>query len=194
MRFAQFAMEEALERIAILEEKLQKQQVALYGFSQNASSATDTVWFLTCAALVFVMQAGFALVEQGSCRLQSMQSILMKNITDSYLGAVTWFVVGYGVAFGLGVDLPWLVSLEAIRSTDVTNFHFQSTFCFACTTIVSGGVAERMPMGGYAIFSVMMCGWIYPIVVSQTWGGGFLAELGFVDLAGSGSSGLNRNV
>ena len=98
-----------MERIAILEETLQKQQAvlqeqhsALQVFSHNASFSTDTIWFLICATLVFLMQAGFALVEQGSCRLQSMQSILMKNITDCYVGAVAWFAVGYGLAFGFG--------------------------------------------------------------------------------------------
>ena len=74
-------------------------------------------------------------------------------------------------------------ALLQVRSADITNYHFQCTFAQACSTIVSGGVAERIPMSGYLLFSMAMCAFIYPFVVSQTWGGGFLAEMGFVGIA-----------
>ena len=109
---------------------------------------TSETFLVYSAALVFFMQAGFALVEQGSCRLKSMQSILMKNVADCIVGGMSWYIFGYGIAFGFGMDLPWRVAEGALSSMDISNYHFQCTFAQAASTIVSGGVAERIPMQG----------------------------------------------
>ena len=122
------ALAVALERIDALEHALQSQSVEIARVHDEASASTDAIWFLTCSALVFVMQAGFALVEQGCCRIRSMQSILMKNVADCIVGGLTWYMIGYGVAFGFGVDMPWIVAGDALNSTDISNYHFQCTF------------------------------------------------------------------
>jgi Amt family ammonium transporter len=180
------------------------------------TTAMGTTWTILCGALVMFMHAGFALLETGVCRAVSCQSILMKNILNVCFGTMIWFAFGYafmygdnavpdvipdeyriigggGGYFGSGmVDIPaqemgmgWIEDGPNHLIT-CQDWFFQWAFCVTGATIVSGGVAERLQLGGYLLFTTWMTGVIYPTVGAMTWGGGFLYQLGYSDFAGSG--------
>ena len=147
------------------------------------------VWFLIGAALVFWMQAGFAMVETGFTRAKNAGNILMKNLMDLCIGTVVFILIGFGLL--LGEDLVGLIGkpgfdiFTSYESFDWSNFVFNLVFCATTATIVSGAMAERTKFLSYCIYSAVISAVIYPIEAHWTWGGGFLAQLGFHDFAGS---------
>ena len=147
------------------------------------------VWFLIGAALVFWMQAGFAMVEAGFTRAKNTGNIIMKNLMDFCIGTVMFIVIGFSLL--LGEDLfgfigkPGLDIFTAYADFDFSNFIFNLVFCATTATIVSGAMAERTKFLSYCFYSALISGLIYPIEAHWIWGGGWLAEMGFHDFAGS---------
>ncbi|MFT9493632.1 ammonium transporter [Anaerosolibacter sp.] len=156
--------------------------------------AIDTMWVLVATALVFFMQAGFAMVETGFTRAKNAGNIIMKNMMDFAVGSVVFWVFGFGIMFGTDiggyigkVDLFSLSSFEhlGLGIPKEAFLIFQTVFCATAATIVSGAMAERTKFSSYLIYSLVISAVIYPIVGHWIWGGGWLAQLGFHDFAGS---------
>ena len=153
------------------------------------SSQTFGVWFLIGAALVFWMQAGFAMVETGFTRAKNAGNILMKNLMDFCIGTVMFIVIGFSLL--LGEDLFGLIGKPGFdifsnyAGFDWSNFVFNLVFCATTATIVSGAMAERTKFLSYCIYSGVISALIYPIEAHWIWGGGWLSQLGFHDFAGS---------
>lgn len=147
------------------------------------------VWFLIGAALVFWMQAGFAMVETGFTRAKSAGNILMKNLMDFCIGTVVFILIGFGLLFGedlIGlIGKPGLDIFTNYAEFDWSNFVFNLVFCATTATIVSGAMAERTKFLSYCIYSAVISALIYPIEAHWIWGGGWLAQMGFHDFAGS---------
>ncbi|MCH5248689.1 MAG: ammonium transporter [Lachnospiraceae bacterium] len=147
------------------------------------------VWFLIGAALVFWMQAGFAMVEAGFTRAKNAGNILMKNLMDFCIGTVVFILIGFGLLFG--EDLVGLIGAPGFdiftdyANFDWSNFVFNLVFCATTATIVSGAMAERTKFLSYCIYSGIISALIYPIEAHWIWGGGWLAQMGFHDFAGS---------
>jgi len=155
-------------------------------------NAASTMWVLVAAALVFFMQAGFAMVEAGFTRAKNAGNIIMKNLMDFSIGTPAFWILGFGVMFGTGsgffgafdpmvlgeYGLPDGVPLPAFLI-------FQTVFCATTATIVSGAMAERTKFVSYVIYSFFISAIVYPISGHWIWGGGWLAEMGFHDFAGS---------
>ena len=147
------------------------------------------VWFLIGAALVFWMQAGFAMVETGFTRAKNAGNILMKNLMDFCIGTVVFILVGFGLF--LGEDLMGIIGKPGFdiftnyAEFDWSNFVFNLVFCATTATIVSGAMAERTKFLSYCVYSGVISAVIYPIEAHWTWGGGWLAQIGFHDFAGS---------
>ena len=159
-------------------------------FVQEAtSSEVFGVWFLIGAALVFWMQAGFAMVEAGFARAKNSGNILMKNLMDFCIGTCTFILIGFGLF--LGEDLMGIIGKPGFdvftdfANFDWSNFVFNLVFCATTATIVSGAMAERTRFLSYCVYSAIISAFIYPIEAHWTWGGGFLAQMGFHDFAGS---------
>jgi Amt family ammonium transporter len=155
------------------------------------SVGVDTVWVLFTAFLVFLMQAGFGMVEAGFIRAKNTCNILMKNFLDYCMASLGFFIFGYAIMFGAGNALfgtqGWMLS-GAESGADVPLYAFwlfQAAFCGAAATIVAGGMAERMKFPAYLMYSFVISSFVYPVVGHWVWGGGWLAELGFSDFAGS---------
>ena len=153
------------------------------------SSQTFGVWFLIGAALVFWMQAGFAMVETGFTRAKNAGNILMKNLMDFCIGTVMFIVIGFSLLlgedmFGL-IGKPGFDIFSNYAGFDWSNFVFNLVFCATTATIVSGAMAERTKFLSYCIYSAVISALIYPIEAHWIWGGGWLAQLGFHDFAGS---------
>ena len=153
------------------------------------SEHTFGIWFLIGAALVFWMQAGFAMVEAGFTRAKNSGNILMKNLMDFCIGTVVFILIGFSLL--LGEDLAGLIGkpgfdiFTAYADFDFSNFVFNLVFCATTATIVSGAMAERTKFLSYCIYSGVISALIYPIEAHWIWGGGWLAQLGFHDFAGS---------
>ena len=160
---------------------------------QEILSAVDAelfgVWFLIGAALVFWMQAGFAMVETGFTRAKNSGNIIMKNLMDFCIGTVMFVLIGF--SFLLGEDLlgfigkPGFDIFTAYKDFNFSSFVFNLVFCATTATIVSGAMAERTKFITYCIYSAVISGIIYPIEAHWTWGNGFLVNMGFHDYAGS---------
>lgn len=153
--------------------------------------ATDTIWILLGAVLVFFMQPGFAMVEVGFTRAKNAGNIIMKNFMDLALGSIVFWVIGFGLMFG--TDLGGVIGTpDFFVAGDYSGsyptmafFIFQTVFCATAATIVSGAMAERTKFYVYCVYSVLISAIIYPISGHWIWGGGWLATLGFHDFAGS---------
>lgn len=173
----------------------------------------DNLWVLISAFLVFFMQAGFALVESGFTRSKNTVNILMKNVMDFCMGTLAFWAIGYAFMYGgtpagipevvgqfIGLDGFFLIGMgdqatpstiaaaldEGSRSLSLyTNWFFQLVFAGTAATIVSGAMSERTRFTAYFIYSIVITALIYPIFGHWTWGGGWLADLGFRDFAGS---------
>ena len=155
--------------------------------------AINTVWVALCAALIFFMEAGFALLEAGFVRAKNAMSIIAKVIIDVTFGGIAFFVVGFGIAYG--VSNGWFALDFGIMDSDlglgltVSNQLFwfiQLGFAIAAISIVSGALAERMKLWAYAVMVVFFCGIMYPLVANWVWNpNGWLAVRGFNDFAGS---------
>ncbi|MBO4749778.1 MAG: ammonium transporter [Lachnospiraceae bacterium] len=156
---------------------------------EMTSSEVYGVWFLIGAALVFWMQAGFAMVEAGFARAKNSGNILMKNLMDFCIGTCTFILIGFGLLLGedmLGIiGKPGFDVFSDYANFDWSNFIFNLVFCATTATIVSGAMAERTRFLSYCVYSAIISALIYPIEAHWTWGGGFLAQMGFHDFAGS---------
>ncbi len=157
-------------------------------------SAANTIWVLLGAALVFFMQAGFAMCEAGFTRAKNTGNILMKNLMDFCIGTPLYWLFGYGIMFGAGTALfgwidPFIMKdYSHILPAGVPLWAyaiFQTVFCATSATIVSGAMAERTKFSAYCIYSAAISLFIYPVSGHWIWGGGWLAEMGFHDFAGS---------
>ena len=148
------------------------------------------VWFLIGAAFVFWMQAGFAMCEAGFTRAKNAGNIIMKNLMDFCIGTVMWFICGASLMLGENVLHGFMGGFSFDVFThystfDYSSFVFNLVFCATTATIVSGSMAERTKFSSYCIYSAIISALIYPIEAHWTWGGGFLAQWGFHDYAGS---------
>ena len=156
---------------------------------EAVSSTTFGVWFLIGAALVFFMQAGFAMVETGFTRAKNAGNIIMKNLMDFCIGTVVFILLGYSLL--LGDDIGGFMGKPSLAIfTDYANFNwsafvFNMVFCATTATIVSGAMAERTKFISYCVYSGIISLVVYPIEAHWIWGGGWLSELGFHDFAGS---------
>ncbi len=153
------------------------------------NSQLFAVWFLIGAALVFWMQAGFAMVEAGFTRAKNSGNILMKNLMDFCIGTIVFILIGFGLL--LGEDMMGLIGkpgfdiFTGYADFDWSNFVFNLVFCATTATIVSGAMAERTKFLSYCIYSGIISALIYPIEAHWIWGGGWLSQMGFHDFAGS---------
>ncbi len=157
-------------------------------------SSVNTIWVLLGAAMVFFMQAGFSMCEAGFTRAKNTGNILMKNLMDFCIGTPMFFLLGFGVMFGSGsAILGWL---DPMITRDYSHVlpagvplwafvTFQTVFCATSATIVSGAMAERTKFSAYCLYSAAISLFIYPISGHWIWGGGWLAQMGFHDFAGS---------
>ena len=147
------------------------------------------IWFLIGAALVFWMQAGFAMVETGFTRAKNAGNIIMKNLMDFCIGTVMFILIGFSLLLGedfLGfIGKPGFDIFTHYANFDFSNFVFNLVFCATTATIVSGAMAERTKFLSYCIYSAVISALIYPIEAHWIWGNGWLAQLGFHDFAGS---------
>lgn len=154
-----------------------------------ASAEVFGVWFLIGAALVFWMQAGFAMVEAGFTRAKNTGNIIMKNLMDFCIGTVVFILIGFGLLMGEDlfgfIGKPGFDLFTAYAEFDFSSFVFNLVFCATTATIVSGGMAERTKFLSYCIYSAVISALIYPIEAHWIWGGGWLAQIGFHDFAGS---------
>lgn len=153
--------------------------------------SADTIWVLLAAALVFFMQAGFAMVEAGFTRAKNAGNIIMKNLMDFSLGSILYWFVGFGIMFGPTL-FGFIGSPDFFVQGDYSDTYptmafliFQTVFCATAATIVSGAMAERTKFSSYCIYSAVISAVIYPISGHWIWGGGWLGDLGFHDFAGS---------
>ncbi len=157
----------------------------------------DITWMLLTAALVFIMQPGFMCLESGFTRAKNSINVASKNITDFGIAVCVYWLVGFGLMFGVstagwvGTDM-FLVPFEQVGAWHSAFFLFQAMFCATAATILSGAIAERMHYSAYAILAALVSGLVYPLSGHWAWGGvdgrgdgGWLGNLGFVDFAGS---------
>ena len=164
-------------------------------FAQDAGGVSvvglDTLFVLISAFLVFLMQAGFGMLEAGFIRAKNTCNILTKNFLDYCMASIGFFVFGYAIMFSEGNQFfgtSGFLMVGAESGADVSLWAFwlfQAAFCGAAATIVAGGMAERMKFPAYLAYSFIISSFIYPIVGHWTWGGGWLAQLNFFDFAGS---------
>lgn len=166
---------------------------------QMVSLTASNIWMLLCSALVFIMALGFASVEAGFTQAKNTVNILFKNTVDLSVGLITFAWFGFNLMYpgefngflgfsGWGIsEAPGYDPLTYASGgyTYWTDFLFQAMFAATCATIVSGAVAERIKISSYFIFTFVLVGFIYPILGSWKWGGGWLDQLGFYDFAGS---------
>ena len=155
----------------------------------NLATALNTGWILLGAALVFFMQAGFAMVETGFTRAKNAGNIIMKNLMDFCLGTPIFWILGFGIMFGAAS--PFFGGFDFFtdgvvgEGYDWATLIFQTVFCATAATIVSGAMAERTKFSAYCVYSAVISAIIYPVSGHWIWGGGWLSELGFHDFAGS---------
>ncbi len=154
----------------------------------DVAAAVDTMWVVVAAILVMFMQPGFALVEAGFTRAKNTANIVMKNFMDFSVGALVYWAIGFGLAYG-GTSLGGLVAYGDFflgnpeRSLE---WFFQVVFAATAATIISGAMAERTKFSAYLLYTPFITGFIYPIVTHWVWGGGWLDQIGYIDFAGSG--------
>ncbi len=155
------------------------------------SVAMDTLWIMIAAFLVFSMHAGFAMVEAGFTRAKNTVNILMKNFMNVSVSLLLFFFLGYGFIFGksmggfIGTDGFILNLIDPSNTRDFAFWFFQAVFAATAATIVSGAMAERMKFYSYLIYCAIITSVVYPIAGHWIWGGGWLADLGMIDFAGS---------
>ena len=161
--------------------------------ADNTEANMNTLWVVVAAALVFFMQAGFALLESGMARAKNAVNVMMKNYMDVCLGTLIFWLVGFGLMFGENLSGFFGSSEFALSSAspwDYTVLLFQTMFAATAVTICSGAMAERTKYDAYLIAACIITAFIYPVFGSWVWGGlyggsGWLAKLGFIDFAGS---------
>lgn len=160
---------------------------------------TIEFWLLIGTALIFWMQAGFAMVETGFTRAKNAGNIIMKNLMDFCIGTIVFSILGYSLMMGqdalwglagipnldMWTDFKAFIASPAEGFTGATTFVFNLVFCATTATIVSGAMAERTKFSAYCIYSAVISLFIYPIEAHWIWGGGWLSQIGFHDYAGS---------
>ena len=155
------------------------------------ATALTFVWLIICGTLVFFMQAGFAFLEAGFTRSKNTVNVLTKNFMDFCIGGIAYFVFGYGIMYGadiagiIGSD-GFLLMGDYYDVTTALSWFYQVVFAATATTIVSGAMAERTKITAYLAYSFLISAIVYPISGHWVWGGGWLAQMGFHDFAGSG--------
>lgn len=157
------------------------------------ADSLDTLWVLLASTMVFFMQLGFMLVEVGFSRSKNAINITMKNVMDFAVGSLAFYAVGFGLMWGLSDGgfcgtthfLPGDADVLSVHKLGWTFFLFQTVFCATAATIVSGSMAERTKFPSYLLYSLVISIFIYPVLGAWTWGGGWLAKMGFHDFAGS---------
>lgn len=156
----------------------------------NITDPLDYMWLIVCGSMVMFMHAGFAVLEAGSCRQKNASTVLLKNILTVCIGTIMWYLLGYGIAYGVAEDPSEITGSELfvgakfispVEDVDGTptwtatqhpkEWFFQWAFCATSSTIVSGAVAERIQLPSYMAFTAIMTGIIYPFVVYWTWSG-----------------------
>ncbi len=161
----------------------------------DPGAPVDYVWVLVCAFLVFLMQAGFAMLEAGFCRAKNTANLMLKNLMDFAMTSLAFMVVGFALMFGadkagLIGTTGWFLVGEAYDVNTYLLFIFQVVFAATAATIVAGAVAERLKWKAYFIYAIVVGAIIYPIYGHWVWGGGWLSTLalgaGHIDFAGSG--------
>ena len=167
------------------------------GYAETTVSAEvgfifNTLLFLICGFLVMFMAAGFAMLESGMVTSKSVSVICAKNIGLFSIAGIMFWLVGYNLAYGIpeggyiGTIIPWSDSSAIEKGySDGSDWYFQMVFCATTVSIVSGAMAERIKLWPFFLFAAILAGILYPIVMGWQWGGGWLAELGFSDFAGS---------
>jgi ammonium transporter, Amt family len=163
--------------------------VAAEATVESNAMSIDFVWTIIAAAMVFLMQGGFAMLESGLTRAKNAGNIMMKNLIDFSVGALAYWAVGFAIMFGAGNALFGTTGFF-LSTTDIWQYafwFFQSVFAATAATIVSGAVAGRMKFNAYLFYTIFLTALIYPIVGHWIWGGGWLSTLStpFVDFAGS---------
>ncbi|MCL2083205.1 MAG: ammonium transporter [Oscillospiraceae bacterium] len=149
------------------------------------------IWFLLAAAMVFFMQAGFAMVEAGFTRAKNAANIIMKNLMDFCVGTICFTFIGFTIMcaeeYVLGfIGIPNLGIFADFENFDFSGFVFNLVFCATAATIVSGAMAERTKFSAYLIYTIIITSVVYPIEAGWVWNeGGWLAQMGFIDFAGS---------
>ncbi|WP_175416513.1 ammonium transporter [Natrinema versiforme] len=164
--------------------------VPLQADPEIVAEGVNLVWVLVATFLVFFMHAGFGMLESGQVRSKNVANQLTKNVLTWGVGVIAYFFVGAGVsaavaALTTGGGIDGAFSYINGGSTVWANWLFGAAFSMVAASIVSGAVAERAQLGGYLVFTVFVGALIYPVATGLTWGGGFLAELGFQDFAGA---------
>ena len=160
--------------------------------SAEVSFIFNTLLFLICGFLVFFMAAGFAMLESGMVTSKSVSVICAKNIGLISISGIMFWMFGYNLAYGIseggyiGKFIPWSDSSAVDTGySDGSDWYFQMVFCATTVSIVSGAMAERIKLWPFFLFAAILSGILYPIVMGWQWGGGWLAEIGFSDFAGS---------
>jgi Amt family ammonium transporter len=157
---------------------------------ESVAASLDYVWVMVAAVLVFLMQAGFALLEAGSTRARSSGSVFMKNLMDFCMCGLAFWAFGFGLMFGAGNSFFGTEGFFLSGSYGDTDtallWFFQMVFAATAATIVSGALAERTRLDAYMAYSFLISAIVYPVYGHWVWGGGWLAELGAWDFAGSG--------
>jgi len=152
---------------------MEEQLLALQARMDDHEAAINKEWILVSAAMILLMQAGFSVIEAGSVRAKNSSNILIKNVFDSCIGAIAWYLLGYGFAYGES-NSHFIGSTKFAGSTlaednEYVQWVFGFTFCATSATIVSGSLAERTYLETYLLFSFIMCSFIYPVVVHWAW-------------------------
>ena len=163
--------------------------------AESPNAPVDYVWIIIAAALVFIMQGGFAMLTAGLCRAKNVVNLMMKNLMDFAIGSLAFFAVGFALMFGadkagLFGTTGWFLAGESYDVWQYLLFLFQVMFAATAATIVAGAVAERLKVRAYFLYAIAICALIYPVYGHWVWGGGWLSALpfgvGHVDFAGSG--------
>ncbi|MAS35090.1 MAG: ammonium transporter [Anaerolineaceae bacterium] len=190
MSTASFAQDEAPAEEAAVEEVVEDALTA-----ETVQTNLDQTWILLAGFLVFFMQAGFAMLEGGFIRATGVVNSMAENFMDAAITGIVFFLVGYGIAFAstdgggfFGTPVLALGGITGVGEGDgitFVGFFFQFAFAGAAATIATGAMAERTDFRGKILYSAIIALIIYPLVVFWTWGGGWLAAMGFLDFAGS---------
>ena len=156
---------------------------------QAALALVDTGWIVTATALVFIMQAGFAMLEGGLVRSKNTVNVVMKNYIDMCFGAIAFWLIGYGLMYGVNTT-GWFGASEfapsAMDDRGYAELLFQMVFAATAATIVSGALAERIRYWPYVAVAVLISTFVYPLFGAWAWNeGGWLKQLGFIDFAGA---------
>ncbi|MBN2484072.1 MAG: ammonium transporter [Candidatus Omnitrophica bacterium] len=155
------------------------------------TAGIDTLWVMIAAFMVFIMQAGFGMLEAGLIRTKNTCNILMNNFLDFCMASMGFYIFGYAIMFGAGNAFMGFKGWALIGASHeghlplYATWFFHAVFCGAAATIVAGGIAERMKFKAYLIYSFLISATVYPIVGHWIWGGGWLSQLNFADFAGS---------